>query len=189
MALTINQQSPDGLYVEFPAYQVKVPGSSGRVGLGHGAVIAVDEDTGTTRGSEYGRYDRENQGVARRISVPSFRMKSPGNPTSEELDNYARQLDAMYGHSGGVTRVHYIKGADEDKMIKLMQSAESGDRENGFYVNTPYRILDHNCGTYGAAILKRSMPWYKFSGFGPYTWGTPHGIVPYWGPTGEYIKP
>lgn len=60
MALTINQRVPDGILAIFPAYKVSVPGSSGKVGLGHGAVIAVDEDTGATRGSEYGRYDREN---------------------------------------------------------------------------------------------------------------------------------
>ncbi len=33
------------------------------------------------------------------------------------------------------------------------------------------------------------MPFLKrwlFSGFGPYTFGTPGGIRPYWGQTGEY---
>lgn len=45
-------------------------------------VIAVDENTGRTRGSEYGRYDKENKGWARRVRVPDLR-------TNEDLDAYA----------------------------------------------------------------------------------------------------
>lgn len=67
-----------------------------------------------------------------------------------------------------------------------MKSAETNDRKNGFYTNTPYRILDHNCGTYGADIIKKSMPWNKFSGFGLYSWGRPAGVAPYWGRTGKF---
>lgn len=29
------------------------------------------------------------------------------------------------------------------------------------------------------------MPWYKFSGFGPYSWGIPDGLAPYWGTMGD----
>ena len=60
-------------------------------------VISVNEDTGETRGSEYGRYDPANKGIARRVVVPDFKMKNPGNPTQEELDAYAAALDRKYG--------------------------------------------------------------------------------------------
>lgn len=183
----------DGLYVDFPDYGVDTGIPAGPLKkvvkttkkgnieseLGHGMVIAVDENTGQTRGSEYGRYDSENKGIARRVRVPSFQMADPGNPTQEELDAYARALDKAYGHSGGTTRVSYIKGADYNKLVDLMKSAETNDRENGFYVNHDYRILGHNCGSYAADMLKKAMPWFKFSGFGPYSWGQPGGMEPY----------
>ena len=71
-----------------------------------------------------------------------------------------------------------------------MESAESGskagERKGHYYIDHDYRIADHNCGTYGATTIKKAMPWYRFSGFGPYTYGTPGGIHQYWGGIGEY---
>lgn len=158
-----------------------------KAGLGHGMVIAVNEDTGQTRGSEYGRYDSANKGTARRVSVPNFVMADPGNPTQEELDRYAEQLDKSYGHSGGKTKVHYIKGADEDEMIKLMESAESGDRDNGYYINSDYRILDHNCGTYGCDLIKKTVPWYRKFSLPIYSFGTPSQVgMSIAAPSGSY---
>lgn len=47
----------DGIYVEFPNYNVAIDGKEKvKVPLGHALAIAVDEKTGITRGSEYGRY-------------------------------------------------------------------------------------------------------------------------------------
>ena len=195
-------QGSDGIYAVFDDYEVdsgvkangitkaiglKETGSgNAKASLGHGMAIAVHEDTGKTRGSDYGRYDKDSKGIARRVKVPNFKMATPGKPTQQELDDYARSLDKMYGHSGGRTTVHYVRGANADEMEEMMKSAETNNREKGYYVNSDYRILDHNCGTYAADMIKKSMPWYKFSGFGLYTWGTPSGAAPYWGGTGKY---
>ena len=182
--------APDGLYVEFPNYQISTP--IGKLPLGHGMVIAVDENTGQTRGSEYGRYDSENKGQARRVIVPNLQMQNPGNPTEEELNAYAAQLYNFYskkhGNLGDEVKVHYVKGADENKMIKLMESAETNNKENGFYTNRDYNLLDHNCGTYAADMIKKITPWYKLSGFSSYTLGTPSMVAPMWGITGKYKK-
>lgn len=78
-------------------------------------VIAVDPTTGMTRGSEYGRYDPANKGVAKRVNVPNFTLNSDIS-FQENLDNYARQLDQSYGHSGGRTQVYYVPGADYNEM-------------------------------------------------------------------------
>ena len=91
------QANPDGIYVSFPNYKVSTP--VGHLPLGHGMVIAVNEDTGQTRGSEYGRYDSENKGIARRVVVPNLVMADPGNPTDEELDAYAQKLYNSYGNA------------------------------------------------------------------------------------------
>lgn len=182
--------APDGIYVEYPNYQVSTP--VGNMRLGHGMVIAVDENTGKTRGSEYGRYDKENKGLARRVTVPDLQMADPGNPTKEELNAYANKLYNSYAKKhnkekiGNKVKIHYVKGADENKMIELMKNAETNDRKNGFYTNHNYRILDHNCGTYGADMIKKSMPLFKFSGFAPYTAGTPSMVSPILGTSGTY---
>ena len=151
-------------------------------------VIAVDENTGKTRGSEYGRY-KTNRGEAHRVVVPDFKMKNPGNPTKEELNTFAKKLYDSYAKKhdlGNRVRVYYVKGADENKMTELMKSAETNDRKNGFYTNSDYGIVGHNCGTYGADVIKKSMPWYKLSGFGLYSFGTPSSVAPSRGKTGEY---
>ena len=179
---------PDGIYVEFPNYEVNT--SSSKLPLGHSIVIAVNENTGQTRGSEYGRY-QSNKGQARRVMVPDFKMKNPGKPTKEELNTYAEKLYNNYakGHSlGNKVKIHYIKGADENKIIKLMKSAETNNREKGFYTNNDYNIIDHNCGTYAADMIKQSLPWYSLGGFDFYTFGTPSMAAPNRAKTGEYGK-
>ena len=184
--------NPDAIYVNFPDYIVdtgiadskvaQAIGLSAKNGkitapLGHGAVIAVDEQTGKTRGSEYGRYDAENKGEAHKVKIPDFKMATPGSPTQEELDNYAKKLDKSYGHSGGATEVYYIPDADEDKMIEMMESAEK-DKDNGFYRNKDYNILTHNCGTYAADMIKKALPGLQTGGFQLVTHGTPSYVAP-----------
>ena len=150
----------DGIYVNFPDYQVDTETELGKQPLGHGMVIAVDPTNGRTRGSEYGRYKNSGKfkGVARRVIVPDFKMAIPGSPTQEELDAYAKSLDRSYGHSGGRTQVYYLKDADYNSLVEKMKSAESGNEKTGYYQNKPYSILNHNCGTYAADMLKDSMP-------------------------------
>ena len=179
-----NKLGNGGIYVVFPRYRVDT-GLGFRFPLGHGMAIAVDDKTGATRGSEYGRYDAADKGIARRVTVPNLIAEDPSNPTQKELNHYAEQLNKMYGHSGGRVEIHYVRGADDKKMINLMESAEKNTPDS-FYQNRDYNILDHNCGTYAADMIKQSMPWYKFSGFGPYSWGTPAGVAPYWGTEGNY---
>lgn len=149
----------DGIYVNFPDYMVDTETKLGKQPLGHGMVIAVDEKTGKTRGSEYGRYkgDGDIKGKARRVVVPNLKMTIPGSPTQAELDAYAQALDKAYGHSGGRTEITYVKGADYDKLVDMMKSAES-QPDKGYYQTKPYSILNHNCGTYTADMLQAATP-------------------------------
>ena len=178
---------PGGIYVTFPDYKVDT-GMGFKAPLGHGMVISVNDKTGKTRGSEYGRYDPNNRGIARRVRVPDLIASDPSNPTKEELDNYAKQLDKYYGHSGGTTKVTYIPDADEATLVSLMESAEK-NRPNSFYQNREYNILDHNCGTYAADMLKKAVPWWAIVGrFGLYTHGTPSMVEPIIGTKGSYTS-
>lgn len=174
-------QGADGIYVSLPDYMVDT-GVAGKQPLGHGFVISVNEDTGNTRGSEYGRYDAENKGLARRVKVPNFKMENAGNPTEEELHNYGKKVLESYKKknpkAGNAIKITYVKGADEDKMNKMMESAETGNRKNGYYINKDYNILSHNCGTYGVDMINKATPWYKFSDLPMVSWGTPSGQHP-----------
>lgn len=151
----------DGIYVSYPNQSIKIgPKRADYVG-GHGMVIAVDENTGTTRGSEYGRYNGNNSstyGNARRVNVPDFHPADPGNPTKEELDAYAKKLQKdAYGPKVNVT---YVKGADYDKMVDYMKKSERNNKKDG-YSNKPYNLYNHNCGTYGVETINQAMPWYR----------------------------
>lgn len=191
-----NKPNAGSMLVVFPEYSVAtgiktgnetIDKTVGHLPLGHGLVIAVDNQTGETRGSEYGRYDT-NKGKARRVRVPSLQAQNLADPSTEELNKYAEALYKQYNnaHKGSTVNVYYVKDVDGNKMRELMESAESNNRKTGFYVNSDYRILDHNCGTYGADMIKEAMPWYKFSGFGEYSWGVPDSLAPYWGTSGSY---
>lgn len=175
-----NFYNPDGIYVSLPNYQVDTE-VAGNQPFGHGFVIAVNEDTGSTRGSEYGRYGGR-KGSAHRVVVPDFKMKKPGDPTPEELQQYSKVLlhsyKRLHPNAGNKIKITYVRGADENKMIQMMKSAESGNRKKGFYINKDYRILDHNCGTYGADMIDKSLPWLDRGKFGIYTFGRPGNLHP-----------
>ena len=152
-------QNPDGIYVSFPNDKIEIGKiKTPNVG-GHGIVIAVDENTGNTRASTYGR-DIKNSGkhgAARRITVPNFYPKEVGNPTKEELDNYAKQLVNRFPQWGDKANVSYVRGADYNKMVDYMQKAEN----NKGFSKTPYNLYNHNCGVYGVETINQAMPWYR----------------------------
>lgn len=150
----------DGIYVSYPSQKITISGNKHDNVGGHGMVIAVDENTGHTRGSEYGRY-RDKFGNARRVSVPNFHPADPGNPTEEELEAYAKKLAAKSGQEQ--VNVTYVKGPDYQEMVDYMKEAEKGKG----YAEDPYNIWSHNCGTYGVECINQAMPWYRqVTGFG-----------------------
>ena len=151
--------SPDGMYVSFPKDKIDVGGIKTSSVGGHGIVIAVDE-SGNTRGSTYGRGIKNSGkfGAARRISVPNFHPAEAGNPTEEELNDYAKKLVSRFPQWGEQANVSYVKGADYDKMVDYMEKSEQ-DKQG--YSETPYNIYNHNCGVYGVETINQAMPWYR----------------------------
>lgn len=179
---------PDGgIYVAFKDYKVDTGSSAGRVPLGHGMVIAVD-NYGHTRGSEYGRYDKKSEGLARKVIVPNLKAVDPNNPTSEEMDNYAESLAKAYGHNVGDVVVSYIPDVNYRGMVRDMQSAECNNPKS-FYQDKKYNIINHNCGTYANSLIqknKNSGAISKFFQFGITNWGTPEKAIPFGGTRGHY---
>ena len=152
--------APDGMYVSFPDDQIQIgPSKPGNVG-GHGMVIAVDENTGQTRGSSYGRgvNNSGKHGGATRVSVPDFHPAVKGKPTEEELNEYAKRLAKRFPNWGGKVNVSYVPGANYDDMVEYMEEAE---KPKSGYSKTPYNLYNHNCGVYGVSTINQAMPWYR----------------------------
>ena len=181
---------PDGgIYVAFKDYKVDTGTSAGKVPLGHGMVIAVD-NYGHTRGSEYGRYDKKSEGLARKVIVPNLKAVDPNNPTPKEMNNYAKALAKLYGHGVGKVIVSYIPDVDYKGMVSDMQSAECNNPKS-FYQDKKYNIINHNCGTYANSLIqknKNSGAISKFLQFGITNWGTPEKAIPFGGTKGYYPK-
>lgn len=150
----------DGIYVSFPQDGINIAGIKTKSVGGHGAVIAVDESTGNTRGSSYGRnvQGSGSHGQANRIYVPSFHPQEPGNPTKEELDKYAKKLNKKFPQWGNKVNVTYVKGASYDDMVKYMEESE---KANKGFSKAPYNLYNHNCGVYGVETINQAMPWYR----------------------------
>lgn len=152
--------SPDGMYVSFPNDAIKIGGVKSKNVGGHGMVIAVDENTGYTRGSSYGRgiNNSGKHGGAERVSVPNFYPAVKGEPTEEELNEYAKKLAARFPSWGDKVNVSYVPGADYDDMVEYMEKAE---KPNSGYSKTPYNLYNHNCGVYGVSTINQAMPLHR----------------------------
>lgn len=154
----------DAIYVEFPEYSVdtgikKANGKNHRAPLGHAMVIAVNENNGYIRGSEYGRYDSKNKGIAHRVTVPNFK----GDPTDEYLKQYAQKLYESYSKKhtniGNKVRIKYIKGTDYNDAVKAMESVENNGLRTKQGKPVDYSILKGiTCGSYAHNIATGDHP-------------------------------
>ena len=90
--------------------------------LGHAAVVAVDESTGTTRYYEYGRYDSDFGNVRRRI-IPDV-VFCDGKPTEESLNELYDWLSENLGKGTPVVATYY----DDADFQSIIDFAE--DRMN-----------------------------------------------------------
>jgi RHS repeat-associated protein len=95
----IDPRGLDGIYINYNWYPVNT-GYGFSLPLGHGAVIAVNPDTGTTKYFEYGRYD-SNFGQVKQRTVPDLDMVD-GKPTTESLQSLYGYISKNYGKNSTV---------------------------------------------------------------------------------------
>jgi len=147
----INQIDPDGrdgIYIAFPDYKISTP--LGKVGnLGHAGVLLINNKTGGTKYYEYGRYDAENKGIVRTISVPDVKIGKDGQPTIESLNRTMKAISEKSGQGGRIEGA-YINSSEFQEMKSY---ADSKMAENSNPKREKYGLTDNNCGTFAADVL------------------------------------
>ena len=132
----------DAIYINYDYYPVSTP--IGKLPLGHGAVVAVDPSTGTTKYYEFGRYG-DPKGVVRGapdIKIPNVVIGKDGLPTQESLNHLYDFLSHNFGHDVQVSATYY---PDSDYQGTI-------DFAERFKKNHPdYDLLTNNCKTFGRA--------------------------------------
>ena len=145
----IDPNGKDGIYIAFPNYKISTP--IGRIsGLGHAGVLLINNESGLTKYYEYGRYDSENKGIVRTFEIPNVVIDKNGNPTPESLTKTLKSISEKAGHGGRIEGA-YIKS---DKFKEMNDYAIKKMNENANPDRKEYSLLNNNCGTFAADVLK-----------------------------------
>jgi RHS repeat-associated protein len=138
----VNFIDPDGLdaiYINYDSYPVDT-GYGFKLPLGHGAVVAVDPDTGHTRYFEFGRYNNNQCGEVRSRRIPNVKIGKDGLPTLDSLNSLYDYLSKNLGQGSHVSATYY---PDSD----YQGAINSAER---FSKNHPcYNKWTNNCKTFG----------------------------------------
>jgi hypothetical protein len=166
----INMIDPDGrdaILIAFPNYKVEtgvrvtiknpftgkpiVNWKAPKVGLGHAGVLIIDNKTGVTSYYEYGRYDKEQKGIVRKVSVSNVVIGEDGKPTQESLDKVLGQISAKSGQGGKIEGA-YI---ESDKAKEMKAYAEKVMGQNTDEKRDPYTLTGNNCATFAADVVNQ----------------------------------
>lgn len=131
-------------YIAYPDYR-----ANGIPFTGHAGVLLIDNKTGLTKYYEYGRYDEENKGVVRNITVPNVIIGKDGKPTIESLNNVMKQLSEKAGHNGDIDGAYIIS----DKFKEMNDYALNKMSENSNPDRKEYSLLTNNCATFAEEVI------------------------------------
>ena len=148
--MLIDPDGKDGIYIAFPDYKISTP--LGKIGgLGHAGVLLINNKTGLTKYYEYGRYDVEEKGIVRTISVPDVKIGKDGKPTLESLNKTFSVISKEAGHGGKIEGAY----VESDNFEKMNGYANSKKKENSDPKRKKYSITSNNCGTFAADVLNQ----------------------------------
>jgi RHS repeat-associated protein len=139
----------DVIPIVFPDYKIEA-GVLGKIsGLGHAGVLIIDNKTGVTSYYEYGRYDSEQKGLARKVTCSDVVIGANGKPTLESLNKVLGQISKNSGHSGPIVGV-YIP---DDNASDMVAYAEKRVAEISDDNRKEYSLKNNNCGTFMDAVV------------------------------------
>lgn len=121
---------------------IRVPKTKNRVPeLGHAGVLFINGKTGVTKYFEYGRYDRENLGLVRRIPISDV-STTEGKVVLKSLKKPLREISRKAGQGGRISGV-YIEV--EGKYQAMLTYAKLRMKQNVNKSREPYSLLSNSC--------------------------------------------
>lgn len=177
----------DAAYVAYPDHPIMVPKGIARMllknnngwstDLGHAGVVLVNPESGKVDYYEFGRYDKEQQGLVRRndrgegpdsLKLPNVKFDDKGKPTKDSLKDVSKRLsEAIAGDHGNPERVElaYFSGSKKE-YEKQKAAAEEALKNNSDPNRKKYVPTKYNCGDFardtvnagGETSLKDSDP-------------------------------
>jgi len=158
--LKIDNTGLAAVYIEYLGYQVYTgynwsDGSKIMAPLGHAAVIAIDEKTGTTKYYEYGRYDKENKGMVLRRSVPNVVIQN-GEPTQASLEKLYSYASTRWGKGYYPFTMYYDSASYMDTVAYAEQVKRDPDRSD-------YMLYFNDCMSFANDAIDAGLPFYYTS--------------------------
>jgi len=154
----VDPDGKDAILIVFPDYKISTP--VGKVGgLGHAGVLLIDNKTGVTKYYEYGRYDKENKGLTRKVTISNVEIGKDGKPTTESLNKVLGQISDKSGQSGRIDGAYIVS----DEFDAMNDYAKGKLEENKDPDRKEYSLSSNNCGTFAADCVNQDesvdAPW------------------------------
>jgi hypothetical protein len=140
----VDPDGRDAIYIAFPKYR-----ANGIPFTGHAGVLLIDNKTGVTKYYEYGRYDKEEKGIVRQVTISNVVIGEDGKPTSESLNKVMKQLSDKSGHGGDIEGAYIIS----DKFKEMNDYAKKKMAENSDPNRKEYSITGNNCATFAEDVI------------------------------------
>jgi len=152
-------RSPDVVIpIAFPDYKIATP--IGKLPeLGHAGVLFFNGSNGTTKYYEYGRYDKENLGIVRKVIIPDVIMGKDGHPTKDSLTKTLKVISEKAGHN---TRIKAVYIEAEKEYDKMLTHVENRRKLNGDKNRKSYSLFSNNCMTFAKETVEAAgvkTPW------------------------------
>jgi len=144
----------------FPDH-IRIPSSKHKLSeLGHAGVLFIDGRMGTTKYYEYGRYDKAQLGLTRRVPIPDVRIGSDKKPTRPSLIQVLARISRKAGQNGRIEGA-YIEVAD-GKYAAMLKYAKKRVGQNRNAKRKPYSLTGNSCMHFSKELAEAGgakMPW------------------------------
>lgn len=166
---------PDAIRI--PAMNNKLPE------LGHAGVMFYRGSDGMSKYYEYGRYDKQQLGLTRRVSIPNLTISKDGRPTVDSLKAALHTISRKAGQGGRISGAYIELGSGAYQ--KMLDYALSRMAENADAGRAPYTLWGNSCNHF--------MIWTAEAGGAdmPFAYAPPNPklymeVVQYWFPDLDY---
>jgi hypothetical protein len=159
---TVEIKVPDLLpFIDVFPNHVRIPSSKHQVAeLGHTGVLFIDGRSGTTKYYEYGRYDKAQLGLTRRIPIPDVKISTEKKPTHDSLEVVLMRISQNAGQNGRIEGA-YIE-LPPGKYAAMLQYAMMRVQQNHNPNRQKYSLTSNSCMHFTKQVAEAGgakLPW------------------------------